>query len=398
MGYCLVYTNMVRITNKTYSIAIRSRICYTAFKMKETALYQPPEVEERGTNFEILSPRAFMQDFGERATGAKKRVWLETMHFENDPVFRAFGNTLQTASVRGVDSRLTIDYFSHMVVGGKLVVVPCLRPSKQRDKFDLVREKHTVLENIRNKGVTVTLTNKPEGIKQLLPQIGRNHTKLAIVDDTAYIGGLNLAEEEFRRKDFMMRITDKRIVAGLAECFVQVNENRPARDKVIRCTKDTRILMDAGKYGSSIILDTAVDMVQQAMHDVSLVTQITPDATMRRALHDASLTKDVELIVSGNKTLCERSPRVLDTANRIMGSKRMGKTRRMDYPRWVHAKMLLTDRNYPGKAKALFGSHNLLTSSVKSGTQEIALETTNPEMVAQLSEYYESLKENAVCM
>lgn len=358
-----------------------------------------PPISENGArngNFEILRPYDFLQDFTDRAAQAEERVWMQSMYFEADKVFGAVAPALINASGRSVDSRLHVDYFTHMLSGGKINFIPSPNPVEVFNKRRRKREKAAVIDDLTSAGVSVDITNTPRSIGKFMPQAGRNHIKLAFVDDVAWIGGLNLSENDFGREDFMIRITDPRIVDPLAEQFQSINDKRPTADYERPCTEDTVLLVDAGIRGSSIILDRAIEKTRAAQHSVGLVTQITPDGVMRDELAAASEVKDVEVVISAPDQITERAAKFFDRANWLAWKRKGTDVPIAYFPNWVHVKMLLTDREHPDLAEVIVGSNNFLRGGVRWGTEEIALQSTNPTLLANLTRYYEEMKATAL--
>lgn len=55
--------------------------------------------------------------------------------------------------------------------------------------------------------------------------LGRDHKKISIVDYVAYLGGINLANLDPKRFDFMLKTNNPRIVEILASIFEQSFRN-----------------------------------------------------------------------------------------------------------------------------------------------------------------------------
>ena len=74
-----------------------------------------------------------------------------------------------------------------------------------------------MFERLRAAGVPVTFT-QPWG-PVLLFGLSRNHKKLYVVDDHAYLGGINISDHNFAWRDFMVRVDDPAVVDALADDF-----------------------------------------------------------------------------------------------------------------------------------------------------------------------------------
>lgn len=355
-----------------------------------------PEINPADRNFEILEPYAFLRDFTNEANKAKHRVWTQTMLFEPDDVIDTVGEQLKASARRGIDSKLNVDYFSLLVTDGKFNSMPSVSPIKNWTRYRIKRGKREVLADLAINGVDVVLTNPPTTLQRILPSSGRNHIKMAFVDNIAWIGGLNLTDHDFKREDFMMRIEDPRIVQVLATQFLSVNEKKPEDNYAIQCTEDTTLLVDAGIKGSSLILDSTVASVMQAQKSAKLTSQYTPDGKMLSALAYAPEDIDIQVITSGFQEIDETMPKLFEVKNRLVAGVKKKRLTSIPYPNWMHAKVLLIDREMPDNAIAIMGTHNYSTGGVNFGTEEIALQSTNPRFIRNLSQYYDKIYARAI--
>jgi len=200
----------------------------------------------------------------------------------------------------------------------------------------------------------------------------------------AWLGGINICDTSFKSIDFVVKIKDPRIVEVLAEEFEYANQEKED-DEVI--FSDGAILIDGGKPGESTILDTALFIVSQAKTKIRNISFFTPDGPFLKSLKEAyDRGVDVEVLKPA-KTKGVYA--LLDLFNKVnMGIKRR-KIPFRETDASIHAKLLIVDDE-----KVLFGSHNLMISGVKAGTQEIAFYSTNPNLVRNLIFFYSRAREN----
>lgn len=153
--------------------------------------------------------------------GAKRRALVQAMTFEGDRVGLDVARAL-TAS-RAEDRRVLVDTFTKYTVSDKFV----RSPLHWRDEA-LHREVTRTDEMFRDlvrEGVGVRYTN-PMG--PLLLRIAvRNHKKLMVADDVAYVGGLNFSEHNFEWHDMMVRIDDRAVVDWLTADFDATWDGKP---------------------------------------------------------------------------------------------------------------------------------------------------------------------------
>eukprot|EP00919_Chromeraceae_sp_WS-2016_P000860 GHVR01002175.1.p1 GENE.GHVR01002175.1~~GHVR01002175.1.p1 ORF type:complete len:375 (-),score=118.47 GHVR01002175.1:737-1861(-) len=102
---------------------------------------------------------------------AKKRVWLETYIFDSSKIAQCFVDELKSSSLRGVDVILIIDW-----VGG----------------FDM---KTSMINTLIQSGVNVIFFNPFIGSGSIGPWMFREHRKILITDDKAFVGSLNVSND-----------------------------------------------------------------------------------------------------------------------------------------------------------------------------------------------------------
>lgn len=144
---------------------------------------------------------------------ARDRVLVQAMTFEAD----AAGTSVFDAIAAGTatDRRILVDSYSRMVVNDRFVLSPQrLSNAAFRQEVRATRE---MFRDAGRHGMAVRRTN-PVG-RNPLRYGARNHKKLLITDDVAYLGGLNFSDHNFAWHDMMVRIEDAEAAAFLAQDF-----------------------------------------------------------------------------------------------------------------------------------------------------------------------------------
>lgn len=153
---------------------------------------------------------------------ASSRLLVQVMAFEADRAGREASRAI--LDCRAGDRRVLVDGFTRCVIGGRWVRSPALLtdPAFRAE----VRATDEMFRHMAAAGVGVRMTN-PVG--PLLTTIAfRNHKKLIVADDVAYIGGLNFTDRNFEWWDLMLRIDHPAIARRLAEDFDATYAGRPA--------------------------------------------------------------------------------------------------------------------------------------------------------------------------
>jgi cardiolipin synthase len=235
------------------------------------------------------------------------------------------------------------------------------------------------IANLKNRGATIYVLGKPFGS----PIIGRCHSKFSIIDDISYFGGgINLSETSFDNFDYMLR-SDYAPVARTLETIAQSTRRDADRtDREVILDKKSKLVIDSGSMGSSIILDTAKNMLDTA-HKAWYVSQFAPDPLMSIKLRllkaNAVCIYNTPRSMSGVAKVASLIDKGLAcTKNQYQGTKK------------IHAKFLITEDG-EGNRTTLSGSHNFALSGVLFGTQELALLSTDRELADNLIIFAESL-------
>jgi cardiolipin synthase len=168
-------------------------------------------------------------EFWRRAAGdvasARRRLFVQAMTFEGDSAGLPVAAAIETSGA--ADRRVLVDGYTRMVVNDRFVWSP-------RNLFDggLRAEVHSterMLDRLTSAGVKVRLTNPIGPFLWRYP--ARNHKKLIVADDVAYIGGINFSDHNFAWRDFMLRLEGEAVAAFLADDFAATFAGDPRPSK-----------------------------------------------------------------------------------------------------------------------------------------------------------------------
>jgi len=161
--------------------------------------------------FELLIGSA---GFWARAAGdmaaARRRVLAQAMTFEGDAAGQSVANAILAAPA--ADRRVLVDDYTRHNLNDTMLVF-------SRDPAVAAEAEATwaMFDGLVAAGVGVRVTNPLGGNPLLFPS--RNHKKLLVMDDVAWIGGINFSDHNFEWKDFMFRIEDRDVADWLAAQF-----------------------------------------------------------------------------------------------------------------------------------------------------------------------------------
>jgi cardiolipin synthase A/B len=155
--------------------------------------------------------------FWRRAAGdiaaARRRVLVQAMTFEGDAAGLAAADAI--ASSGAADRRVLVDAYSRAVISDRWVAGPRKRLAPELRAE--VEATCTMFADLRRRGVGVRVTNPFGSLMANYP--ARNHKKLIVADDIAWLGGVNFSDHNFAWADFMLRLDGPEAAEVLAQDF-----------------------------------------------------------------------------------------------------------------------------------------------------------------------------------
>ena len=152
---------------------------------------------------------------------AKRRVLVQAMTFEGDAAGGAVGEAILANPAS--DRRVLVDAYTRHVISDHFVWSPRLLLDKGFKGE--VAETGAMFRRMQADGVGVRVTNPPGAL--YLGFAARNHKKLIVADDVAYVGGLNFSDHNFAWRDLMLRIDDRYVADRLSDDFDATFLGRP---------------------------------------------------------------------------------------------------------------------------------------------------------------------------
>jgi cardiolipin synthase len=178
------------------------------------------EVALSGYKF-LIGSENFWRHAAEDIARARTRLLVQAMTFEGDTAGQRVAKAIRRS--RAADRRVLVDDYTRVVVSDRFVLSPHFllsRPFREE-----VRATKEMFRGLIESGVRVRTTNPIAG---RLARYGvRNHKKLIVADEVAYIGGINFSDHNFAWHDLMLRIALPEATAFLAEDFEATWESRP---------------------------------------------------------------------------------------------------------------------------------------------------------------------------
>ncbi len=166
------------------------------------------------TGFELLvGADAFWRRARADMARARRRLLVQAMTFEGDAAGQSVAQAI--AASPADDRRVLVDDYSRWVISDNSVRRPAfMQPAWLRDE---VRATKAMFDGLVGAGVAVRVTNRIGPLKLNYP--ARNHKKLIVTDDVAYVGGINFSDHNFAWRDFMLRLEGQAAADCLADDF-----------------------------------------------------------------------------------------------------------------------------------------------------------------------------------
>ncbi len=321
--------------------------------------------------FHLLQPQDYIAEATANIRKAKQRVYLMTMVLVDDSATTDLMSALSEAAERGVEVHVAGDAFTYTDFHGSFI------PTTHRSKR--IQAANAIQNRLKKAGANFIWL----GRLSIFAFAGRTHIKWCVVDNTVYcFGGVNLDEASVTNTDYMFRTEN----IDLADRIANEHERIVRADKSgtpLRSHRfgddDNMVLIDAGFVGDSIIYRRACYWAEQA-ESILLVSQYCPTGKLNRLLK----TKKSSLYFNHWNTTSLLNRWVIR-----IGMASTGQATSYHRRNYLHAKFIIFSLP-DGKKVAITGSHNFVWAGGLIGTREVALETTNKNIIKQLEKFFDT--------
>jgi cardiolipin synthase len=160
----------------------------------------------------LVGADAFWRRAADDCARASRRLLVQAMTFEGDSAGQAAAKAI--AASPAPDRRVLVDAYTRVVVSDRWVAWPGWANREFRDE---ARATDAMFRGLAQSGVGVRVTNPMTPLFLNYP--ARNHKKLIVADDVAYLGGINFSDHNFAWRDFMVRVEGASAAAFLAADF-----------------------------------------------------------------------------------------------------------------------------------------------------------------------------------
>ena len=147
----------------------------------------------------------------EDIASAKRRLFVQAMTFEGDVAGLAVAGAIENCAAR--DRRVLVDDYTRHNLNDTMLRNAGDNPGLMAE----AKSTWDMFERLISAGCGVRVTDPLDG--KLRRFATRNHKKLLVMDDVAWIGGINFSDHNFEWHDMMIRIEDREVADWLSVEF-----------------------------------------------------------------------------------------------------------------------------------------------------------------------------------
>lgn len=230
---------------------------------------------------------------------ARRRAFIQAMTFEMDGVGRRFWDLLARSPAR--EKILCVDAFSRAKISDSLVFGKrYLTDAAFRRE---ARETRRLLRQAAKDGVRIIVTNPMGPLWWKYPY--RNHKKLMIADNRAFLGGINFSEHNFAWRDLMLQTESPPLVEALAADFrrTAAGINQSA---ITRLPAGSLYFLDGRR--SRHLWEAIFSEIASARRSIDIISPYVSDPLLRRiARRSASVRVRVIYPARTNKRIMQQA-------------------------------------------------------------------------------------------
>lgn len=340
---------------------------------------------------QVLLPFEYLNDLEAEASRARQQIVIESLTFEPDEVTDQVASIYQ-ATPAPAKRICYLDEYARLTSAGVFNKLNSLAPWLRSSIEASIKEKDALFTKFRERlNVDLRFSHPPTYLQQWLPVLGCSHLKAGVVDNKVfYFGGVNLDRETAHAAEMMVKFTGNR-AQKLSQYFEAIHTGEIGGDAEIMLDETTSLLYDAGIPGQSLILNKAIQLIDNATKNIKNTSFLIPDGKVAEALNQAYHRGVAVEVLTASPRLDDLLPVSFDTIKWLTDHLSLLQQyfSGIDFPifydpfRLIHSKLLIIDGEW-----ILFGSHNLSEKGVKAGTKEWSILTKDPYLVNDLIHFY----------
>jgi phosphatidylserine/phosphatidylglycerophosphate/cardiolipin synthase-like enzyme len=306
----------------------------------------------------LLKYEDFKADLLTGLKAAKKSITISVMAAYADPATEVYFQAILAAIERGVKVKIYLDNYTRT-----------LRSENILDyiKYGIKNAKY--LKNFQKIGAEVVWW----GRVGLNPFAGRIHQKVYLVDDTAYVGGVNFTFGR-PKNDMMVKIVDRRLVDRINNWLNRLKNGQKITNFYYQVDKTTTVIFNPPEI--SPIYDKLCELAQTAKK-IQISSRMCPSGPVMEIFKNKSVRyyyNPIRYMTPPSRLAIWLDRRRYNVKNSYHGDK------------YIHAKCALIDDRI-----AIIGSENFNYRGVKWKTTEMGVVSSQKSLVVDVKKFFASL-------
>jgi|GEM_PF-7043605 len=364
----------------------------------------PRSDEQRGERnlYIARNPFEFVDSFSNaaRKAGEGDFVFAQSMRSAFCDPFAEMVSAMEQAHNQGAKAEYHTDVLSKQ--SGESYFDLLKLPGPKRDAaIAKLQAQNAFFAQMPSRGIDTVFTNIPKNaMLKMVSIFGKNHIKVAGVvykdhpeDSVVWIGGVNFFDTCFEATDVMVETKNPKAVEEIGKIFTEIDSHKPTKDRRVALDTDTELLVSAGKPFTDIIIDDAVELINAAQHNILISSPILTDGRVQKALErkageGVKIDNVTQILMPATEHFEAMTFRMSEVFMRLRGYDR--KVNVYFHNKTLHLKCIVADGRY-----AIVGSDNFSVKGPTLSTQEAALKTRDPQLVATLAKTIEDTIDNS---
>jgi len=227
---------------------------------------------------------------------SKESIYVQFLTFEADYVGKKYADLLMKKASEGLDVRVIIDGYYHLLINDRLVLLPFYKLAEFAEVRKELHHTKKMFDEMRDCGVNIKeINNSFRGLDLLR----RNHKKIVLIDKKfAFLGGFNLSEHNFAWHDFAVKIRGG-VVRDILENFNSTWGSQPM-EYTIRSEGDFLLGNDRG---NKILRDYVFQAIDNASDSIYIESPYIAGRIIEKLVRAASKGVSVSIIVPKRNNL-----------------------------------------------------------------------------------------------
>lgn len=306
----------------------------------------------------LLNFDEFTNELVDKIRGAKKNITISVMVMHADPATVVVFDEIDKAIDRGVKVKIYLDSYTKSWRTEDLL---------ERLKYWPRTEEYL---NLFSRKSAIVIFGGRVGLN---PFANRIHQKIYLIDDMAYVGGVNLGFEK-AKNDLMVRFKDRKLVKWLDEWLRGFFSNKSDLPTQYKVSSETIILMDNRE--KSLIYGEFSKLAKEC-HKASISSRMCPSGPAMRYLKN----KDIKYYFNPLKNMA------LPTKIAILWDSHKWQIKNSyTGQKYIHAKCAIFDDKI-----AVVCSNNFNYRGPAWHTTEVGVITTEELLVKDIQEFFDGL-------